>query len=340
MQGVVLDEGELLDGKGILRDSGYAFSQVKRYDRKAIKGKRFRIKEWDYYCFGDDKYMVALTVADNSYMSLGSVSVIDFRHLRYITESKIGLFSMGKLGMPSNCSSGDVSFKKGNVNIEFRIAEDGTRKLACEYKKFDKKRTFRCEVECMPAIGDNITVAIPFEKRKHFYYNTKINSLKCNGWFELGDMRYEFNDARGGLDWGRGVWPYKNKWFWSSLSCTENGTEIGFNLGYGFGKPIASENTIFVDGKAHKLGKVEFDIPYTEGEVDYLKPWKIVDDKQRLDIKFYPMIDRKDKMRFFGLMTEQHQVFGKFYGKAVLDDGTIITVTDKTGFAEHVVNQW
>ena len=86
-QGMLLDAGELLDKKGRLVQSGFAFSQVKDYDRSAIKGKRLRIKEWDYYYFGDDKRGIALTVADNSYMSLGSVSVLDFEHLTYVTKS-------------------------------------------------------------------------------------------------------------------------------------------------------------------------------------------------------------------------------------------------------------
>ncbi len=55
---------------------------------------------------------------------------------------------------------------------------------------------------------------------------------------------------------------------------------------------------------------------------------------------FYPIIDRKDKMNALILSTNQHQVFGKFYGKATLDDGTIIDVKDKIGFAEHVKNKW
>ena len=55
---------------------------------------------------------------------------------------------------------------------------------------------------------------------------------------------------------------------------------------------------------------------------------------------FYPMIDRKDKMNVGVLATDQHQVFGRFYGKVVLDDGTIINIADKTGFAEKVVNRW
>ena len=74
----LLKEGPLLDSKGNLNEAGYAFSLVKEYDRKAIKRMAWRIKEWDYYYVGDDKYGVALTVADNSYMSLVSVSVLDF----------------------------------------------------------------------------------------------------------------------------------------------------------------------------------------------------------------------------------------------------------------------
>ena len=107
MRSGLLGEGKLLDARGVLCEGGYAFSQVKDYDRKAVKGGKLRIKEWDYYYFGDDKYAIALTVADNSYMSLASASVIDYQHLRYITKSKIGLFPKGKLRMPSDCSSGD-----------------------------------------------------------------------------------------------------------------------------------------------------------------------------------------------------------------------------------------
>lgn len=340
MQGRLLGDGPLLDDNGALNESGYAFSQVKRYDRNAIKGKRLRIKEWDYYCFGDDKYMVALTVADNSYMSLGSVSLLDFERLKYITDSKIGLMPRGKLGMPNSCSAGNVAFSKKGLNIEFDLAENGTRMLKCEYQKFDGKKTFKCEIRLDRAEGDNITVAVPFEKSSQFYYNTKVNCLKGSGSFDFGDEHYEFDGGRGVLDWGRGVWPFKNKWYWSSLSCDIDGNEFGLNMGYGFGKPTASENVIFYNGKANKLDDVKFDIPYSLGRVDYLKPWKITDDKERLDLTFYPILDRVDKMRALCLLTDQHQVFGKFYGKAVLDDGQIITVTDKLGFAEHVINQW
>ncbi|MBD5131400.1 MAG: DUF2804 domain-containing protein [Clostridiales bacterium] len=341
MHSHLLGVGELLDAHGTLQQSGYAYSQVKSYDRAAIKASKLRIKEWDYYYFGDSKFAVALTVADNSYMSLASVSLIDFEHIRYITKSKIGLLSRGKLNMPSTCSCGDVRIAKGGVKIEFTIDETGQRKLNAEFPKFDGKTNFKCEIELDPTTGDNITVAIPFKKRKQFYYNTKINCLCGKGWFEVGDERYTFDNGIGGLDWGRGVWPYKNKWYWSSLSCVlDDGTPFGLNLGYGFGMPTASENVIFYNGKANKLRNVTFDIPFTLEKPDYLKPWKIADDSGRLDITFFPMVDRKDKMHALCLMTDQHQVFGKFYGNVTLDDGRVIAVTNKIGFAEYVRNKW
>ena len=340
MPDFLLGQGDLLDKRGELCESGYAFSQVKRYDRGAIKGSKLRIKEWDYYSFCDNEYAVALTVADNSYMSLASVSVMDFTHLKFITKSKLGFMSRGKIGLPSDCSSGNVEYDKGGVKLSFVIDENGARTLRGEYKGFDGKRDFKCEIKLEPATGDNITVAIPFGKKHKFYYNTKVNCLKGSGWFAVGDERHEFNDGHGGLDWGRGVWPYRNVWYWSSLSCDIDGKPFGLNLGYGFGKPTATENVVFYDGKAHKLDKVKFDIPYTQGKPDYLKPWRITSDDERVNLMFYPMIDRKDKMNVLILATDQHQVFGKFYGKVTLDDGTIVTVTDKVGFAEQVVNKW
>jgi len=35
-----------------------------------------------------------------------------------------------------------------------------------------------------------------------------------------------------------------------------------------------------------------------------------------------------------------HQVFGKFNGKAILDDGNVINVKDMVAFTEYVANLW
>jgi hypothetical protein len=40
------------------------------------------------------------------------------------------------------------------------------------------------------------------------------------------------------------------------------------------------------------------------------------------------------------LRGNQHQVFGRFSGQAVLDDGSTVSFQDLLGFAEKVYNRW
>ena len=52
------------------------------------------------------------------------------------------------------------------------------------------------------------------------------------------------------------------------------------------------------------------------------------------------MLDRASCTDVKLIKSDQHQVFGLFTGKAVLDDGTVIEVCDFPGFAEKVENKW
>ena len=51
---------------------------------------------------------------------------------------------------------------------------------------------------------------------------------------------------------------------------------------------------------------------------------------------FKPVIDRNAKISVKVIETDQHQVFGKLSGKAVLDDGTVLEIKDLMCFAERV----
>ena len=102
-----LTKGKLLNVFGNLDDVGYATSLVRDYAREDIKAGKMRIKEWDYYYIGNNFYGVALTIADNSYMGMGSVSILDFRDGFWKTKSQITLFPMGKTNLPPTSAIGD-----------------------------------------------------------------------------------------------------------------------------------------------------------------------------------------------------------------------------------------
>ena len=55
---------------------------------------------------------------------------------------------------------------------------------------------------------------------------------------------------------------------------------------------------------------------------------------------FKPFYDNRTKLNALILAQDAHQVFGKFSGRAVLDDGKEIKFHDIVGFAEKVRNKW
>ena len=354
----------LLDKDGRLVEAGYAKELLLDYDRAAIKAGKLRIKEWDYYLVACDDFAVALTVADNSYMGLDSISLLDFRVPWEKTTSPMAAFTMGKRRMPSSSVSGDVRSGNKNYDIEFKHNGDH-RLLSFHMKKFDGDKSISGQIRLQCPKMDSMVIATPFkEKSTAFYYNQKINCMPATGRVEFDGKVYEFKEgeAFGVLDWGRGVWTYKNTWYWGSASGQAGGVPIGWNIGYGFGDTsAASENMIFYNNKAHKIGRVDFNIPMknkkyvTRGSCcgpsgvtactadlteDYMSPWTFTSDDGRFEMDFVPIIDRASRTDVKLICSDQHQVFGKYSGKVVLDDGTAIEVRDFLGFAEKVFNKW
>jgi hypothetical protein len=163
--------------------------------------------------------------------------------------------------------------------------------------------------------------------------------MPAEGTIKIGETDYKFSPETsfGGLDWGRGNWTYKNRWYWGSASGLLNGEPFGWNIGYGFSdRSSASENMIFYKRRAHKLDEVTFHMDVN----DYMKPWKFTSNDGRFEMDFEPIVDRYGKFNLLLIKSEQHQVFGWFSGKVVLDDGTELKVDRFLGFAEDVYNRW
>lgn len=340
----IKEKGKLLNELGELANPGYSTSLIQEYSRNDIKAKKFKIKEWDYYLIYNKNYAVALTIADNSYMGMISASLINFNEIKEKTTSLISLFTNGKTNLPSTSKTGDIKVKNKKVNIEF-LNDGRTRFLKLDMKKFDKNKPLKLEFTLTDEPQDSMVIATPFkENKKAFYYNQKIIAMKAEGYVIYGDEKIEFSkkDTLGLLDWGRGVWTYKNTWYWGAGQGYVDNNLIGFNIGYGFGDTSnATENMLFVNGKAHKLDQVTFNIPKDEnGNDDYLKPWSFTSNDKRFEMNFAPIIDRKSKTDLGIICSDQHQIFGKFNGTIILDDGSAITLNDFLGFAEKVFNKW
>ena len=342
MQHEILTTAPLLDQKGDLAEPGWARSLLPVYCRDEIKAGKLRIKEWDYYLITDGHIGLALTIADNGYMGLDSISFLHFDEGWEQTKSPMRLFPRGKTGLPETSVDGASEIARGGYAMAF-YHEDDARCLTFHMDNFRGKDAIEGIVRLTDEPRESIVIATPFDKPKHFYYNQKINCLRAEGWIELGDRRFELAPDRffAVLDWGRGVWTYHNTWYWGSASGLLDGVPFGWNIGYGFGNTAAaSENALFYDGTLHKLSRVTFEIPQKDGKYDYLAPWKFTSDDNRFYMDFTPVLDRSACMNVGVLKSDQHQVFGHFTGRVTLDDGTVLPVRDFFGFAERVENKW
>ncbi len=335
----VINTQPLLNEKGELREPGWSRSLIQQYERKAVKAPKWRIKEWDYYLVLSDSFAGAFTISDDGYIGLQSVSLLVFgEHPWEHTETVLNAFPMGKLHLPEKSSDCISEYNDKRLQMRFE-ANGGKRHVTCHFDRFHEGKPFSCDISLEQPEMDSMVIATPWDKKRHFYYNQKINCMRASGYMEFDGKRYDFDPSTdfGTLDWGRGVWTYDNTWFWGSGNADLDGKPFGFNIGYGFGNTsAASENVIFYDGKVHKLDDVTFHIPDT----GYMDPWRFSSSDGRFEADFIPVLDRAAKIDFKVLVSDQHQVFGRMTGRAVLDDGTVIVFRDMMCFAEKVHNRY
>jgi hypothetical protein len=349
MEGIAMKQHEitesipLLNEDGNLTQAGYARSLLPVYCRRAVKGGAGRLKEWDYYLVMGEGFALALTIADNSYMGLHSISFLDFKQGWQETKSPMRPLTRGNTGLPETSETGHVAVSGKGYGLLFRN-ENGVRTLVAHMDKFHRGKPLDAHVTLTDPPEESMVIATPFSKPGHFYYNQKINCMRAVGTISIGEDCYTLNPETcfGTLDWGRGVWTYQNTWYWGSVSGVVNGKRFGFNLGYGFGDTsAATENALFYGGKLHKLEEITFHIPFDgTKEVAYTSPWTITSSDRRFHAIFSPIMDRAANTSVGIIASDQHQVFGTFDGWCVLDDGTKLEFHQLMGFAEKVTNRW
>jgi len=339
MQNEITSAQKLLNEKGFLANPGWARKFYYEYNPENMPAPRSAAKEWDYYAFGNEDVIVALTLNDFGIMGMTSFSLLKPKENFDITN---GSRVMGQVLDQPKDDAGCCYINTGDSELIF-IRKGNRHILKGHMDNFDGKgNTFLVDVVLEVPDTDRMVLATPFDEGpQYFYFNEKINCMPTSGTVTLGDYTYTFDPARdmGVLDLGRGYWPDHNTWYWGSASGRLNGHILGWNIGYTSANiSNATENVIFYDGVAHKFDRIDFGIP-AEGFL--ARPWHVVSNDGRFDMMFTPIMDRMSHADLTaGPGSNQDQVFGYYTGKLVLDDGTVLEVKDFFGFAEEVHNNW
>ncbi len=299
--------------------------------------QRFRVKRWDYYGVTTPSRFFSVTLADLGYAGQAFVYTVDFATGHYHEET-LTIPPGGGIALPRNSTAGESRFDNGRVRMAFTVTEAG-RRLSVKWPSFCGQ-PLAAEIDfALPPEHESTVVVIPIRGNR-FYYNRKINCVPADGWLQIGRERTEFRreSCLGNLDWGRGVWEYRSFWVWASASgFLPDRRTIGLNLGIGFGDTsAATENTIILKGRVHKLAQVDF----TYDSRDFKRPWRMVAPDGRLDLTFTPFLERVAKTNLLVITSEVHQMFGRYQGVARLDDGVTIAIDGLIGFAEEHQARW
>lgn len=329
----ITQAGPVLDEKGVILP-GYSRRAVCTYRRADIRAPFYRIKEWDFYQASDGEKCIQFTYGHASYAGQVGVMLFDFQKGEMIADiSRLLALPFGRLHLPESAEAdSDVKYEKNGMLLRFKTEGD-TRYLSFVTQEFE------AELTLMRKNPNSIVVNIPFAGQPtSFYYNQKINCMSACGYAKYKGKTYYFGqDAFGLLDWGRGVWPFHNEWYWSNGTGLLGDKLFGFNLGMGFGDTsAATENCLFYAGGFSKLGRVHFLLDKT----DYMRPWLLRDEEGRLDLTLKPSYDRTTRTKALWVNNCCHQMFGMFEGTAVLADGTRLQIEALPAFAEHAVNNW
>lgn len=329
----------LLDSSGNVYKPGYCSTNLYDYSRDAVKANPLRIKEWDFYQVTNPRYTLQIVLADISMGGAWSFALFDMITGQRWEKLDLSVATFGRLGLEPNAEEPHKIRNKGK-GCEFSIEFDGEKRIL-DFKGKCSGTPVEAHLECavMPGL-ESLVMAVPFKEDKHFYLNQKMNSMPVTGLVKIGYRTVKF-DPRSAfcvLDWGRGVWPYKCDWYWGNgTALLEDGNMFGFEIGWGFGDmSAATENMLFYNGKAHKIGQVFLN----KDEADWLKPWIFTSDDGRFELTMTPFYDNYTRSRVGAVGNICHQVFGKWNGTATLDDGSILNITDMIAFCEHSDNRW
>jgi len=344
MQTELSQSSPLLQADGSLAQIGWARQPLLDCNLEAARFyalrplQRFRIKRWDYYAVFTPRRFFSATIADLGYAGNIFVYTLDFETGELHEDGLVIPFGKG-ISLPRNSSEGDSHFENEKACLDFSLHSDH-RHLSVSWPGFHEGRGISAEIDLGTPPGyESMNIVIPIGQ-KRFYWNRKINCLPASGTIRYDKQAETLEPITclGSLDWGRGVWEYQSYWNWASTSgFLPDGRTIGLNLGMGFGDlSRAGENAIILDNRIHKLEQVKFD--YVSG--NYMQPWKFSDSEGRLDLVFTPFKDRTAVTNLSIITSEVHQMFGRYNGIVIADDGEKITLKDLIGFAEEHHARW
>jgi hypothetical protein len=298
--------------------------------------QRLRMKKWDMVHMVTPDHYITFLVAWIGYASFCNAHIYT-RKTRAFVEDMHLRAADPETPMMRNSSAGRTEYVCKKAPMSFEV--DGEfRRLRVDWSDFAMVGlSARIDLH-EPAGHESICAAHPVNP-KRAYYSHKINCMPAGGEFRLGGetVRLRPDDCFGMLDFGRGYYPDKTFWYWSTASGRdEAGKLIGWNLGHANDPNNPAENAVFYDHRLHKIGAVRCVVP----QGDLMKPWRVRSEDGRVDLTLAPEKVRYSDLKIGPLHSIGRPAFGLYTGHVTLDTGQVVKVREVFGLYEWFDQRW
>lgn len=328
---------EVLRENGDVFNPGFSYKYNFLYKRERINKRFSRVKEWDFYQFTKNDWLIQFTIGHASLFVNYSFLVLNIKTGERYGANHLLLKSKMNPNLEINPEIDHNVYYKNN-KFEMSITLENNKRILYYKGKYKDNDLMTLKLIIDNDINnDKMCILTPFyESTKMFYLNFKENYYNASFEFKKNKKNIKLQGLKGVLDFGRGFLPYKQEWYWGNSTSSINNHDFSFNIGWGFGDTsLSSENIFFYDRKGYKLDKL-----IVKKKDDSIMSNVIIDDNNGIfHLEMEAIYDNYTHTDFLYIHNKCHQVFYKAKGYIIINNNKI-SFSDCLMFLEHAKNMW
>ena len=300
--------------------------------------KHFNFKRFQYFGGISDDLIFGCALADLRYIGAAFVYVYRLSDGKMQTWQYKRPFSFG-LDLTNRPDNGTSTFKSGKRTIQMRyqLNSQGERRKALDIDfgselkiqaKMFESNDFQTMALCTPCAVNG------------WVYAQKTAALNVSGLVEcqLGNFDLQDSNCYGHHDFSAGYMRRETFWNWACFSGTSNSKSqaLGLNVSWGVNETGYSENCFWVGNHLHTLPQVQFKFDRDDEHSN----WRISSQNKQINLSFKPEGMHKERLNAGLMATNFKQIFGRFNGYLMTEDGQRFEIENQYGFVEDQYSKW
>ncbi len=324
-----------------VQDADYRTPMNKRANRWQ---KHFNFKRFQYFGAISDDIIFGCAMADLRY--LGAVFVYVYR----ISDKSMRTWQFKRplakgLELTNRPDNGVSVFTAGKkrISMRYQTNSNGERRKILEVDLGPELTINASMLE--PADFEEMALCTPCAVNG-WVYAQKTAALPVTGELNchLGKLQLDTLNCHGHHDFSSGYMRRETFWNWACFSGTNYATSsstsvkvpLGLNVSWGVNETGFSENCFWVGSQLHMLPQVQFKFDRD----DEHSTWRVTSDNDRINLSFTPEGRHKEHLNAWLFATHFRQIFGRFNGYLVDENGKRYDIEDQYGFVEDQYSKW